>query len=414
MASIYANAYFTIIAADGGDANHGLQGTGFGSCPRSYTPDVLKFSPECSMVKAPEYESQFNRREWHKRGWTYQERILSDRNMVFFRSTIFWECCQSIWFEELAGEPDGVTTKASLRQRDGQYSYQHTRWPDFLFYSRVFSLYNNRLLTYQSNALAAFSATLRVMCRSFKGGFFYGIPEIFFDLGLLWRPNTPVLRRTSAEIDKEYPMFPSWSWIGWEGNVIITNLSRLYQLLWDGRTTDLPIEISPAVVWYKTNKQNGKRASIDNSYHTFQRVGADLSKPLLQGWSRERPSKPRGYFADFPDDFTVFRHVEIPDIEFFTPVPLPAEPLLPSPDIWDKYLTFRTKKCSLHISGLVRPPLERMVYSNLSDDFVPFCLLLNLTDGSGLWAGMICSNTSDPKDILSDQEGEFIIILLNY
>jgi hypothetical protein len=77
MSSIYANSYFTIVAADGNNANYGLRGVCTNSSPRSYSPPILHFSASCSMMAAPKSESQFNIKEWHKRGWTYQERTLS-------------------------------------------------------------------------------------------------------------------------------------------------------------------------------------------------------------------------------------------------------------------------------------------------------------------------------------------------
>jgi Heterokaryon incompatibility protein (HET) len=90
MGSIYANSYFTIIAADSKDANYGLHGVGDTSLPRLYKQDILQFAPSCSMMPSPRNENQFNKQDWHKRGWTYQERALSNRRMVFFEGTVFW------------------------------------------------------------------------------------------------------------------------------------------------------------------------------------------------------------------------------------------------------------------------------------------------------------------------------------
>lgn len=89
MSSIYANSYFIIVAVDGNNADYGLRGVSGPSSARSHP---LHFSAACQMMKAPSSESQFNVKEWHKRGWTYQERTLSKRNIVFFEGTAFWEC----------------------------------------------------------------------------------------------------------------------------------------------------------------------------------------------------------------------------------------------------------------------------------------------------------------------------------
>ena len=60
MGSIYANSYFTIIAADGQDANYGIRGVGGLSLPRSHKLDILHFSPSCSMIPEPAKETQYN------------------------------------------------------------------------------------------------------------------------------------------------------------------------------------------------------------------------------------------------------------------------------------------------------------------------------------------------------------------
>ncbi len=60
MSSIYANSYFTIVAADGKDANAGLRGVCKSSSPRSHNPSILHFSQMCSMMPAPGFETQFN------------------------------------------------------------------------------------------------------------------------------------------------------------------------------------------------------------------------------------------------------------------------------------------------------------------------------------------------------------------
>lgn len=60
MASIYSRSYFTIIAVDAPDANHGLHGLPGTESPRTYHLTKLDFSPTCSIVRAPGFENQFN------------------------------------------------------------------------------------------------------------------------------------------------------------------------------------------------------------------------------------------------------------------------------------------------------------------------------------------------------------------
>ncbi len=46
MSSIYANAYITIVASGGADADHGLLGVGGGSHPRNYNQFKCKFTSD--------------------------------------------------------------------------------------------------------------------------------------------------------------------------------------------------------------------------------------------------------------------------------------------------------------------------------------------------------------------------------
>jgi hypothetical protein len=56
MASIYANAYFTIIAADGEDANYGLRGSSGQAPPRIYKQMYYEYSPEVKFLLEPHVE----------------------------------------------------------------------------------------------------------------------------------------------------------------------------------------------------------------------------------------------------------------------------------------------------------------------------------------------------------------------
>lgn len=77
MASIYSNASFTIIAADGQDANHGLRGIGGQALPRVRRQTYFNFSSAAKLLLGPEIESSEELPSWYTRAWTFQERVLS-------------------------------------------------------------------------------------------------------------------------------------------------------------------------------------------------------------------------------------------------------------------------------------------------------------------------------------------------
>lgn len=97
MSSIYANAYFTIVAAEGGDENLGL-------------PGVSQERPRCNPFRQfdfiagrPMYEFDPRVANWEKRdiyyfhrSWAFQERTLSRRRLVFNHQTVSWVCQSSV------------------------------------------------------------------------------------------------------------------------------------------------------------------------------------------------------------------------------------------------------------------------------------------------------------------------------
>lgn len=227
MASIYANSYFTITAADGADADSGLQGI---SVPRKFTqPPVLELDPHCHMRPGPETEEARYFTPWHNRGWTFQERLLSTKSLVFFRGSVLWQCKTSIWAEGVAGEPDGTVPDDTWQKEnkrpapqafDRRFMLQLESFskPNFPQYESLVRQYCRRKLSYQSDGIRAFSGILDVLSQTYEGGFLHGLPAMFFDMAMLWDPYPGAKPRVVAP-GSEKLLFPSWSWAAWEGKV---------------------------------------------------------------------------------------------------------------------------------------------------------------------------------------------------
>jgi hypothetical protein len=78
--------------------------------------------------------------------------------------------------------------------------------------------YTKRHLSYGEDGLLAISSLLSVMSASFSRGFIGGLPEMFFHEALLWQPNEPMQKRWPSDTLHDAP--PSWSWAGWEGEIM--------------------------------------------------------------------------------------------------------------------------------------------------------------------------------------------------
>jgi hypothetical protein len=89
MDLIYMSAEFTIIAAAGEDPSFGLPGVGLTARLPQPCVKVGRQRLTSSMVN-PRIELENSK--WMKRGWTYQEGLLSHRRLVFTTRQIYFQC----------------------------------------------------------------------------------------------------------------------------------------------------------------------------------------------------------------------------------------------------------------------------------------------------------------------------------
>ncbi|TFB01451.1 hypothetical protein CCMA1212_006951 [Trichoderma ghanense] len=91
MDEIYEGAAFTIIAAAGENAMHGLPGVGVTSRPAQ--PKYKFTTSNITLVSSlQDPRLLIERSTWFTRGWTYQEGLLSRRRLVFTEQQMYWEC----------------------------------------------------------------------------------------------------------------------------------------------------------------------------------------------------------------------------------------------------------------------------------------------------------------------------------
>lgn len=91
MATIYSEAYLTIVAADGEDANHELRGVG--QSPRAAPPQTIIDLCSAGSVSIQTFGVQITLpQKYFKRAWTFQEYQLSSRLLVFIGNMVVWRC----------------------------------------------------------------------------------------------------------------------------------------------------------------------------------------------------------------------------------------------------------------------------------------------------------------------------------
>jgi len=90
MTTIYEAAEFTIVAAAGNGASHGLPGVR--NTPRKPQPKYYADSGSLLLSMLPDPRREILQSQYWTRGWTYQEGVLSNRRIVFTEHQFYWEC----------------------------------------------------------------------------------------------------------------------------------------------------------------------------------------------------------------------------------------------------------------------------------------------------------------------------------
>ncbi|EGZ68764.1 HET-domain-containing protein [Neurospora tetrasperma FGSC 2509] len=103
MDRIYEGSYATIVAFSGKDSSSGLPGVS--SIPRM--PQHRFTSPKMTLLGfTPALTQQtLEASIWMKRGWTFQEALLSRRLLIFTQEQVHFLCSRGWWVESCAPRP---------------------------------------------------------------------------------------------------------------------------------------------------------------------------------------------------------------------------------------------------------------------------------------------------------------------
>lgn len=337
MASIYANACFTIVAADGNNADYGLRGTR-GAQARNVAYDVVRFESGKQMIIYQHIAWHPDNTSWDSRGWTFQEALFS-RRILSFNGLVSWFCRKAYW-EEHIHKPTEDTNYAFTQEsspRTPHFAARKLTWPDLETWADYIFEFNKRKLTYDEDVVDAFSGVSSVFNSRFRG-ILWGIPEMFFDHCILWRARGILRRRTVHSDSLLERVLPSWSWMGWEGEIGLTGSA--IDLDNDPRLANQRIAMVPMVRWYKSRSATSEIFPINNSYYSLSHTyRSNVSKELPTGWAREL----------YPNGTIYYSHQSLPFKRFRYPIPLEDE-ILDSPcDNQSRYLRFTAQRTWLFV-----------------------------------------------------------------
>jgi hypothetical protein len=253
---------------------------------------------------------------WNQRGWTLQELVFSQRALFYHEHTVTWECHCAIWHEKATF--DSENDSCLIRFNPQAWGLQYALWPDLEEYSRLVQNYSQRQLTFREDIVPAFSGITMTLSQSFQNGFIFGLPELFFDVALLWRFETFKLGLGTSyqimirDMTHSVATLPSWSWMGWHGEEHPFDLS-----VWSSgygfiQTTKIPtnrtkargkinVQTIPICDWF-VKTPDGKRR-ISNSFLQYIKCAEDENIPFPDGWQRKN-----GFFTHPVDPHTKFNY----------------------------------------------------------------------------------------------------------
>ncbi|KAJ3564682.1 hypothetical protein NPX13_g7757 [Xylaria arbuscula] len=250
MGDIYSSAALTIIHASGASFEDPIAGV-------TIEREALQSKTiTCGLELISGYldiEVVIKASNWGKRGWTYQEAILSRRKLFFTPFELWFECSYGYApyqrEEQCSRRRQGSLVGDWDRSRMTQFGLDNfveseTQFEDFV---RHLESYTARSLTYQSDILNAFIGILTTLYKTKLG--IYGLPETDFDQALLWYCKTEQMPKMDSS-------FPSWSWAS-VSEIVTAPIIRFQQGF-----------LGPLVQWwYKDRNRELKIVRSKNSLH---------------------------------------------------------------------------------------------------------------------------------------------------
>ena len=372
MGSIYANAYFTIVAADGHHADHGLRGLGHGSQARSVSCNIIRFPYGIDVVANRDGAWYPEDSPWESRAWTFQEALFS-RRILIFNGMVSWFCRAAIWEEHVKTPTEDVAYSSVANGATSvPFAARTSTWPDLDRWRDMVRVFNKRKLTYDEDVMDSFAGLRSVFDGQFSGGILWGLPEMFFDHCIIWRPRKVLRRRRAYNHALLVESLPSWSWVAWEGDVNLVGVSAISNS--NPEYDSQKIRIQPLAQWYKSREPTSSLYPVMNIDHGLRIHHANLQmEPIPIGWTR----------GQYPDGTFFFTHETVPNERFRYPIPLKNESTRPSINEDGRYLHYKTQRTMLFLGREVVKDVPRWTT----------CVAC-LSDSEGKWAGSIRLNTS--------------------
>lgn len=264
---IYARAQLTIVAGSGKDANAGLPGVRPES--RMWHQSIEEVVPGIKLMVSHLAEDYIATSQWDSRAWTFQERMLSRRCLLFVNGRVYFQCRRATFCEDMEMPcPNGW----SLDSID--MPTRIFREKPFVQFTSAVELYTRRELTNAADILDAFGGVEQVLEKRLNVTIYYGLFEQLMDSSLIWESTKRLSRRNN---------FPSWSWAGWIGEIQwkFTETAKSW-IMWhhseDGPEqhhfpAQLVSRIDPPIPWEQHRMRTARKLGRDADHPPYLHFG---------------------------------------------------------------------------------------------------------------------------------------------
>jgi hypothetical protein len=238
MDAIFANAFLTIIAADGSHADCGLLRLQVHEAGAEHATTFVSHGVTISLLPPRRGVTQIlPRTTWSTRGWTLQENLMSAKCLIFTEEEVFYndnlysvsESYESIDPQNYGDIQNSQRMTIDRLATTFELMGDREEWSE-LTYSDIVDGYTRRQLTHQGDRLDAFTGiasclqpTVTSLAELIA---LSGLPRRHFVTTLFWRsniPSTAIRQRVDARCMR---CLPSWSWVGWSGSVHVPTYHR--------------------------------------------------------------------------------------------------------------------------------------------------------------------------------------------
>ncbi|KAF4466789.1 HET-domain-containing [Fusarium albosuccineum] len=356
MQLIYANSVFCIMAAAGCGAEFGLRGLSGLSPARDLEVELYDLAGGerlLEVVRAFSLDAG-TKYSYSQRGWTFQEWLFSRRRLVFNDGPLVWQCQCARWKEtsKVNAEADSRWARMS-RSKDSALDPSPSIW-DFM---PMASTFNTKALTMQEDAPRAFTGIQAMLHRVHPGGILYGLSEFFFEIALAWSSlYSDVERRRASDATKSLEDgLPSWSWLGWHGDINFPYDAE-FQLMQPWHYHEQKVGFrEPVTEWFTMASPNGTiRRRVRSEWYNCKSSHQVSAVELPSGWTRQQYEQ-----QEYPHDFNppgqepdeIFAHDLNPQQKFKYPVPVLNWSDTPVLNDQTQYLYSETSRAHLAITS---------------------------------------------------------------